>query len=438
MRKVMWLALREYKTSVRTKGFIIGLIIFPIFMGGSSLAYFLLKDRVDTTDKRLAVVDRSGVLAEMILQTAEERNAKELHDKESGKKIKPAFIVEIVEPDETDPSAQKLALSNRIRNGGLYAFLVIAEDVMHPAEGSKGPHITYHSKNAALDDLRDWLAWPINNYLRKQRLDETGVDPSAVQDIFRWMPVSGLGLVSVDEGTGAIKDAQKSHEGEAIGIPMIMAMLMFMMIMMGATPLLQSVMEEKSQRIAEVLLGSIQPFQFMMGKVIGGLAVSFTGGLVYVVGGIIAVRQFGLAEYIPYDILPWFFVYMLLAIVMFGALLASLGAACNDSKEAQAVTLPAFLPMMIPMFILFPVLKEPLSGFATGLSLFPFFTPMLMTLRISTPGGIPAWQPWAGLVGVLLFSALIVWAGGRIFRVGILMQGTPPKFSNLVRWVIRG
>ncbi len=438
MRKVLWLALREYKTSVRTKGFIIGLIIFPIFMGGSSLAYYLLKDRVDTTDKRLAVVDRSGVVVEAIVRAAEERNTRELYDVESGKKVKPAFIVEIVEPNDADPSAQKLELSNRIREGRLFAFLVVAEDVVHPAAGSDTQHITYHSKNAALDDLREWLAWPINNHLRKLRLDETGVEASAVEGIFRWMPVEGLGLVSVDEGTGAIKDAQKSHEGEAIGIPMIMVMLMFMMIMMGATPLLQSVMEEKSQRIAEVLLGSIKPFEFMMGKVIGGLAVSFTGGLVYVVGGIVAVRQLGLAEFIPYHILPWFFAYMFLAIVMFGAMLAALGAACNDSKEAQAVTLPAFLPMMIPMFILFPVLKEPLSGFSTGLSLFPFFTPMLMTLRISTPGGIPAWQPWAGLLGVVIFSIASVWAGGRIFRVGILMQGTPPKLSNLLRWALRG
>jgi ABC-2 type transport system permease protein len=347
--------------------------------------------------------------------------------------------VEIVDPDEADPSAQKLELSNRIREGGLHAFLVIAEDVLHPKDDSdEAPHITYHAKSAALDDMRDWLRWPINNHLRRMRLDEAGVEPSAVEGIFRWMPVEGLGLVSVDENTGAIKDAQRSHEGEAIGVPMIMVMLMFMMIMMGATPLLQSVMEEKTQRIAEVLLGSIKPFEFMMGKVIGGLAVSFTGGLVYVVGGIIAVRQLGLAEYIPYHILPWFFVYMFLAIVMFGSMLAALGAACNDSKEAQAVTLPAFLPIMIPMFILFPVLKEPLSGLATSLSLIPFFTPMLMTLRVSTPGGIPAWQPWAGLVGIVIFTLMSIWAGGRIFRVAILMQGTPPKFGNLLRWALRG
>jgi ABC-2 type transport system permease protein len=96
------------------------------------------------------------------------------------------------------------------------------------------------------------------------------------------------------------------------------------------------------------------------------------------------------------------------------------------------------LPVMIPMFILVPVIKEPLSGFATCLSLFPPFTPLLMLLRQSTPVGIPAWQPWVGLVGVAVFTILCVWAGGRIFRVGLLMQGQPPRIGDLLRWAVRG
>ena len=90
------------------------------------------------------------------------------------------------------------------------------------------------------------------------------------------------------------------------------------------------------------------------------------------------------------------------------------------------------------MFVYFFVVKEPLSRFATWMSLFPTFTPFLMLLRQTTPAGIPAWQPCVGLLGVLLFTILFVWAGGRIFRVGILMQGQPPKLANILRWAIRG
>ena len=141
---------------------------------------------------------------------------------------------------------------------------------------------------------------------------------------------------------------------------------------------------------------------------------------------------------IPYHIFPWFFAYLLGAIFLFGALFAAVGSVCNDPKDAQMLQLPAMLPLIIPMFLLGPLLKEPHSPMAVVLSLVPPFTPMLMLLRLSTPSGVPSWQPWVGLVGVIAFGALSVWAGGRIFRVGILMQGKPPRLADLIRWAFRG
>jgi len=438
MHKILRLAKREYLAAVRTKGFIIGILLAPVLMGGSGIGMALLKDRVDTTDKRVALVDRSGIIAEVLVEAANARNAREVYDETSGKKVKPAYLFEVVEPDTEDPAAQRLALSDRVRDGRLHAFVEIGADIVHPSDDLEASRIAYHAKNAVMDDLRRWIAWPINNHLRKARLADAGIGESDVRDLFHWVSVEGLGLISVDVETGRVKDAQRSSEGEAVGVPIVLLMLMFLMVMMGAVPLLQSVMEEKSQRIAEVLLGSIRPFQFMVGKVLGGIGVSLTGSSVYVIGGSLVLTRMGLAEYIPYRLLPWFFGYMVLAIVMLGAMLAALGSACNDAKDAQSLTMPAMLPMMVPMFVLMPVLKEPLSSFATGLSLFPLFTPTLMLLRLSTPTGVPAWQPWAGLVGVLAFTVLSVWAGGRIFRVGILMQGTPPKLTRILRWALRG
>jgi ABC-2 type transport system permease protein len=438
MRKTLWLAKREYLTAVRTKGFLISLVLAPILMSGSVIAMALLKDRVDTTDQRLAVIDRSGVVAGELAEAAEERNAKAIFDEEDGRKIKPAYIIDVIEPDDTEPAAQRLELSDQIRSKKLHAILDIGSEVVHPGDDPDGSRIAYYAENASMDDFRRWLGWPVNSALRRARMVEMGVDQSAVNQALSWTNIQGLGLVSLDQATGEIQDARASHEGEAIGVPLIMVMLMFMMILMGAVPLLQAVMEEKSQRIAEVLLGSVKPFQFMMGKLLGGIGVSLTGSLVYVAGGIFAVKKMGLEQYIPYDILPWFFVYMLLAIIMIGASLAALGSACNDTKEAQSLTMPAMMPVMIPMFLLMPVVQNPVSTFATSLSLFPPFTPMLMLLRISTPVEIPAWQPWLGLAGIVLFTVLSVWAGGRIFRVGILMQGTPAKLGNIIRWAIRG
>ena len=118
--------------------------------------------------------------------------------------------------------------------------------------------------------------------------------------------------------------------------------------------------------------------------------------------------------------------------------LAALGSVCNDAKDAQNLTFPAILPAIVPMFLLMPILMSPNSAFATGISLFPPFTPMLMILRLSTQVGIPAWQPWAGLAAVLALTIFTIWVGGRIFRVAILMQGQPVKLGNFIRWALRG
>lgn len=414
------------------------LVLMPVLMSGSGVAMYLLRNQVDTTDKRVVVLDRSGIVANMLLKAAEERNNAAVYDKETGKKVQPAYILEAVEPDEEDSLKQRLQLSDRIRDGNLHAFLEIGPNVRQPKGEQSAFRIKYYAKNAAMDNVRNWLNNTINPYLRKIRLSDAGVDESKADDIMVWLQVEALGLVSVDEETGEIKEARKTSEEEALFVPLIFFFLMFMMVMMGAMPLLQSTMEEKTQRIAEVLLGFLKPHEFMAGKVLGGLAVSLTGAAVYVAGGVFFLGEIGLSEYIPFHIIPWFFTFLVLEIIMVGSMLAALGSACNDPKDAQNLTFPAMFPMFFPMFVFMPILMEPTSAFATWLSLVPPFTPLLMLIRKAAPAGIPAWQPWAGLVGVLIFTAFAVWAGGRIFRVGILMQGGPPKLSKILRWSIRG
>lgn len=438
MRKTMIVMKREYIAAVKTKGFIIGLVLAPVLMCGGLIAFLLLKDRVDTTDKHVVILDRTGVVAESVLEAAEKRNASEVRHEGSGKKVKPAYLFKIEAPDREDPSGQRLALSDRVRKGELHAFVEMGEQVVHPGSDHDKRQIKYYARNAALDDLRRWMSWPINNRLRQLRLSDAGIQESDVKDLFVWVDVSGMGLVSLDKKTGKIEKAQRADPITALGVPIGIMMLLFMMIMMSVPGMLHSVMEEKTQRIAEVLLGHLKPFEFMMAKVLSGIAVSLTSSAVYIVGGVLTVTYMGYANYIPFHILPWFFTFMLLAIIMFGALAAAMGATCSEPKDTQALTFPAILPVMIPMFIYFPVAKEPLSGFATWVSLFPPFTPLLMTLRLCTPEEIPAWQPIVGLVGVILCTIFFVWAGGRVFRVAILIQGTPPKLGNMIRWALRG
>jgi ABC-2 type transport system permease protein len=437
LRKILRIARREYIAAVHTKAFIIGLVIGPILMGGGFIGLAIFNDRVDTDDKVIALLDDSGVVAEAVVDATRVHNDESLFD-ESGKKVRPAYKIEVIDPDPEGTENQKLALSERIRDGDLHAFVEIGPGVLHPAANPEGAWIAYHAENAALDDIRRWIEQPINTRLRELRLLETGVDASAVQDLFAWVGSEPMGLLSRDQESGDIRDARHSSEARAFGVPFFVVMIMFLITMMGAMPLLQTVMEEKNQRIAEVMLGSARPFEFMFGKVLGGVGVSMTASVVYIGAGIYAFKHFELGDQIPYSLAGWFLVYMFLNIVMMGSILAALGSTCNDAKEAQSVTMPAMMPLMVPMFMIVPIATQPASSFATGLSLIPIFTPIVMTLRLSTTATIPAWQPWVGLAGVIGFALLAVWAGGRVFRVAILMQGKSPHLPSMIRWALRG
>jgi ABC-2 type transport system permease protein len=123
---------------------------------------------------------------------------------------------------------------------------------------------------------------------------------------------------------------------------------------------------------------------------------------------------------------------------MLGSGLAALGAACSDAKDAQNLGFPAIIPILVPMFLLGPIMKEPNSALATWVSLVPPLSPMMMMMRIGHPEGIPLWQPSIALVGVALFTVLTIFAGGRIFRIAILTQGQSPRLGDLMRWALRG
>jgi ABC-2 type transport system permease protein len=438
MNKALRIARREYAAQVRTKGFLIGLALAPILACGGLVVMLLMKDRVDVVDQHLAIVDRSGVLAESLINDANGRNDEVTHDQESGKKIKPAFVLEVVAPNNEDPDQQRLELSNRVRDRELYAFLEIGPDVLHAEKKDADSEVLYFTDNPLSQDMRQWLWWPINGKLHEMRAAESGFDIDEVRRITNRLNIETMGLVSMDESTGEVEAAQRSNEAQAVFVPMGMMMMLFMMIMFGAMPLLSSTLEEKTRRVSELLLGSISPFSLMMGKLIGGVGVSLTSLTFYVVVGASATTFMGVNDKVPYDLLPWMLIFLIAAIFMFGALLAAVGAACNEASETQSLMPFVMAPMMIPMFVWFPVVKEPLGNFATGMSLFPPFTPVLMMLRMSTPAGVPTWQPWVGLIGLVAFTLLSVWAGGRIFRVGILMQGQAPKIGQLIKWVIRG
>ncbi len=444
MRKMIVVAVREYQAAVRTKAFVISMIAMPILMCGVLIAQTILEDKRDISDRHVAIVDHTGELFDAIVEASNERNEQDIKDQgiyetKNGKRkqVMPRFVIERIAPTADDPERVKLNLSNRVRDGELFAFVIIEPDVITPKDGDSRQSIDYHSNSPTSDDFQRWVGFPINNRIKELRFAKAGLDQEVVKKATKWMSIANLGLVSVDK-EGNITKATETNELANIFIPMGMMMLMFMIINIGATPLVHSVLEEKMQRIAEVLLGSIPPFQLMMGKLIGMVGVSLTLAVIYLFGAYFAIRHAGFEEYFPSHLVIWFVTFLALAVLMFGSVFVAIGAAVSDMKESQSALMPVMIVVAMPLFCWIFVVREPTAPLSVILSLIPPATPMLMTIRQAVPPGVPLWQPVVGIVLVLLTTIVCVFAAGRIFRVGILMQGKGANFAQMLRWVIRG
>jgi ABC-2 type transport system permease protein len=434
-------ALREYNAAVRTKAFVISLVLMPLLMGGSLLVQWLLRDFRDTKDKHFAVVDRApGATFFPALETA----VKAYNDQAAqANPPQPHFALEKVAAPATAAELDdlRLALSERVRKGELFGFLEVGPDVAQfpPSEGKdERQALRYQSNRPTHQEFPHLAEKAIADKVRELRSEAAQLDRGKVEGVVRPVPLLSKGLSKRNPATGAVEDATEQGRFASLIVPGAMMMLMFMMVLLGATPLMQGVVEEKMQRIAEVLLGSVPPFPLMLGKIVGMTGVSLTIAAVYLSGAYWAAHHYELADYVPVSLLLWFLLYQTLASLMYGSLFIAIGAACTDMKETQNLLWPVMLLVTMPMFVLGSVLQEPNSAVATALSFFPFATPMLMIARQAVPPGTPWWQPVAGTGGVLATTLACVWAAGRVFRVGLLMQGKGARLGEMVRWVFRG
>lgn len=439
MRRMIVVAVREYQAAVKTKAFIVSLVLMPVMMGGSIVVQILMRDKVDIKDKRIAVLDYSGQLFDAATAAAQARNEKEIFGGEGAarQQVKPRFLLEKAEASRADAAETRLALSERVRKDEIMAFVVIGPDVVKPGDDPSRAAIDYHSNSPTYDDIQNWIAAPLNERIQQLRLQAANLDAKVVTEATRRIPVGNLGLVSRDKA-GNITKAEQTNKIANVIVPLGLMMLMFMVVMIGASPLVQSVLEEKTLRIAEVLLGSIPPFQLMMGKLLGMVGVSLTIATVYLAGMFYALWQADYGQFFPAQVVGWFAFFQALAVLMYGAIFIAIGAAVSDQKEAQNLMTPVMLLVVAPMFVWINVVREPSASLSLALSLFPPATPMLMVMRQAIPPGIPIWQPLLGAALVILATFLCVFAAGRIFRVGILMQGKGAKVGEMMRWVFRG
>lgn len=438
MRKILIIANREYWAIVGTKAFLVSLAIMPVMMFGGVIAMRMLQDRGGIDEKKIAVIDHSRQFFEALSIQAEAHNRSlESPDKggNSANQVGPAtkgtrYILEQVAPEEMD-DPKRLDLSQRVRNQEIAAFLEI------PAEVIESSSAELYSEDAGFSDLSSWIGSVMNERAKSMRFEKLGLDPATVQQATQPVRLRSLGLVQASS-EGEIVAAKEKNPLTGLLLPLVFLMLMFMVIFMSAQPMLESVLEEKGQRIAEVLLGSVSPSQLMTGKLIGSVAGSLTIVLVYFAGALLFAQQKGYLDLIPLQIIPWFVAFQILGVMFYAAIFMAVGASVSQLKEAQSMLLPAWMLLMSPMFVWFVLVQDPNGKLAFWLSMFPPATSTTMVLRMATGVTIPLWQPLVGAVILVVSTAACVVLAGRIFRVGILWQGKTPRMTEIIRWAFSG
>jgi ABC-2 type transport system permease protein len=341
-------------------------------------------------------------------------------------------------PDAEINDDERLALSERVRNEEMEAFVEIPADVLEQG-GAAGASSTvkFYAQNAVLSPARGWFERVLNETVTTHRLNALNLDVAAVKQATAHINVAPLGLVK-KSADGTIRGADEGRSMLAIFLPFGFMMLMFMVIFMSAQPLLESVMEEKSGRIGEVLLGSVNATQLMLGKLLGNVAGSMTVVAIYAAGAYIAARYNAWTDLMPLEVAPWFLVYQVLAVLLFSSIFMAVGAAVTQLKEVQTLLLPVWLLLATPMFVWLPIVRQPNGTIAKWMSFFPPATPLVMVLRLASDAVIPAWQIAATLLLLVATTGVGVFAAGRIFRIGMLWQGKSPRITELARWAFRG
>lgn len=445
MRKIMQVARAEFFKALRTKGFIIGVILMPVLMGGGVIAMAIAENAKDVDDRAFAVVDRSGSLYEVLEQAAASYNADSIWelDEETGERrqVEPRWVAERWAPDDPGSDPQ-VVLGGRVERGELVGFVVIGEHVEDIGPGeSRG--LRWHTDTPSYDDLPDWIERVINAEIRMRRFRAAQVDEELVTTLSRGAPMTVMGLARIDAETGEVEDAEESNLLEELLVPAALTMLMFMLVMMSTPALLNNVLEEKMQKIAEVLVSSVRPFDLLMGKLLSAVGVSLTLAVLYVGAAIVTLNVIDVPPAVQ-AVLPaltgsnlaWFALFLLLALLIYGAMFSAIGAACSEIQDAQSLMTPAMLMLVVPLMFMGIVVKSPDGTLATVLSLIPPFTPILMFLRVTLPPGAATWQVLLALVLTLLYTGLVIKAAEKIFRIGILMQGDSPSLRKLASWIL--
>lgn len=450
MRSVLVVAQREFAAMVATRAFLATLVMMPILMLGGLFLIPALTKLGGGKTLRIVLFDATGQLVEPLQLAAELRNRaigatppsgplQTLGDAGASASNKSDGLpeagnfwnLEAGQLSDLD-AALRQQLNEQVRLGELYAWVELPADLLTDNLQQPLPEVNLVCQDGVLSDVRGWLSGTLQQVVRQHRLHLLGLDPQVVALADSPLQVTARRPATIARDEGAEAAVGMQQEIAQLLVPVSVMLLMFLVIFLAAQPMLESAMEEKNQRIAELLLGLVKPWQLMAGKLLGNVAGSLLVVGIYGLGGGLVLHWGGWAESLAWQLVPWFLVFQVLAVLMFSSIFLTIGASVSDLKEAQSLLLPVWLVLMLPVMVWIVVLRDPNGAVALGLSFFPPSTAMVMVLRIASGQIVPAWQPVASVTLMLVATTLMVWGASRIYRASLLRSGSAGSVWGLL------
>ncbi|MEQ9097218.1 MAG: ABC transporter permease [Phycisphaerales bacterium] len=455
MKRVLHVAAREFASTVLTKGFLIGAVVVPAIIAVAIpvIIFIISQQKAPAVVGTVAIIDPTGEVAPRLTEylspqaIAERRGelARRVSEALPGMPAAPdgsmdqamamaqgelpQLTVEVLPPDaDFDQAKERIRQAVKDDPNSTIAVARIDPDavVKGDSEEQFGAFALTH-----MPRLDERIVGEIESGLRRGVLDAryqaNGFEKTAIQ---------ALTTVNAENTTEVTEQGEReSTSAMSFILPMVMMLLVLGAVFTGGQYLLTTTVEEKSNRVVEVLLSAVSPTQLMAGKILGQMLVGLAMLTIYSGVGISALIAFSLGDLIsPLD-LVWMFLFFLTGYGMIASLMAAAGAAVNDLREAQTFMTPIMMFMMIPYLMMLVIPRAPNSMLAIVLSFTPPINPFIMMLRIASNDPPPLWQILLSLLVSAAGAVVAVWLAGKIFRVGMLMFGKPPNFRTLIRWV---
>jgi ABC-2 type transport system permease protein len=417
MNGAMWPVLkREYKTRFFSKGFWISTALFPLLTIGVTVLPSRLAMRTKSSPEPIRVVDSIGGFYPALQQAVKAASDADV----------PKFELEDargrnVEQIRRDLNA--LAEKNKIQG-----YVIVDEKAL------KESQLTVYAQNpsGAIDgDIRGIFA----DAIRALRLKQLGADSPDV--------LSAVKRVEVDVQKATNDPSKRQDARSAFFFAFGLVFFIYFSLIFYGVYVLRGVLEEKSNRIVEVIVAAVKPFDLMIGKILGIGAVGLTQIAIWLgfalllsspqIAGMLAISPNAIPS-VNGMLLAMFPVYFVLGYFLFATIYAGIGSIFNSEEDAQQMVSSASMLLVIPMIFLGPVVKNPNGTLAVVLSLIPFFSPILMYLRIAVQQP-PMWQIGLSILIMTVTIFVMIWLVSKIYRVGILMYGKKPTIPEIARWL---